>query len=82
MVKRIEATSRMVKPADMGAISKRPGFPQRYNNPVCLAVGVRPSHDGPHASGNGVASVYVVPVHAFTGASTSPLSIRLSAPLA
>ena len=82
MVERIEAMPLVVKPADMGAVSIRPGFPQGYNNPVCLAIRVRPSHDGPHAGGDGLASVYIVPVHAFTGASTSPLSMRLSAPWA
>jgi len=88
MVERIEATSRMVKPVDMCAVSICPGFPQGYDNPVCLAVGVRPSHDGANAGIYGFAMradegwQHFGRAHAFTGASTSPLSMRLSAPWA
>ncbi len=79
MVKRIEAMPLVVKPVDMCAVS---AFPHCYDNPVRQTPRVRPSHDGANAGVYGLASVYVVAVHAFTGASTSPSSIRDIAPLA
>ena len=79
MVKRIEAMPLVVKPVDMCAVS---AFPHCYDNPVRQTPRVRPSHDGANAGVYGLASVYIVAVHAFTGASTSPSSIRDIAPLA
>ena len=77
MVKRIEAMSLVVKPANMRAVS---AFPHCYDNPVRQTLRVRPSHDGANLGVYGVASAYVV--HAFTCASTSPCSMSAWAPLA
>ena len=77
MVKRIEAMSLVVKPADKRFL---PLVTHRCNNPVRKPLRVCPSHKGTHAGGDIGASAYIV--HAFTCASTSPCSMSAWAPLA
>ena len=77
MVKRIEAMSLVVKPADKRFV---PLVAHLYNNPVRKPLRVCPSHKGTHAHVYGVASAYIV--HALTCASTSPCSMSACAPLA
>ena len=79
MVERIFARAIVVKPVDMCAVSI---LLHLQDNALRLAIRVRPLHEGTHADINGVAIRTDYLAHAFTGASTSPLSIRLSAPLA
>ena len=79
MVERIFARAIVVKPVDMCAV---PILLHLQDDAARLAIRVRPSHDGANAGVYGLASVYIVAVHAFTGASTSPSSIRDIAPLA
>ena len=78
MVERIFARALVVKPVDMCVSS----WLHLQDNALRLAIRVRPLHEGTHADINGVAIRTDYLAHAFTGASTSPLSIRLSAALA
>ena len=84
MVERIFAMSLVVKPADMCVSS----WLHLQDDALRLAIRVHPLHEGTHAGIYGFAMradegwQHFVRAHAFTGASTSPLSIRLSAPLA
>ena len=78
MVERIFARALVVKPVDMCV----PAWLHFKDDTLRLAIRVRPLHEVTHADINGVAIRTDYLAHAFTGASTSPLSIRLSAALA
>ena len=84
MVKRIFAMSLVVKPADMCVSS----WLHLQDDALRLAIRVHPLHEGTHAGIYGFALradegwQHFVRAHAFTGASTSPPSIRRSAALA
>jgi len=84
MVERIFARALVVKPADMCVSS----WLHLQDNALRLAIRVHPLHEGTHADIYGFALrtdegwQHFVRAHAFTGASTSPPSIRRSAALA
>ena len=78
MVERIFARAIVVKPVDMCVSS----WLHLQDNALRLAIRVRPLYEGAHADINGLAMRADYLAHAFTGASTSPLSIRSSAALA
>ena len=85
MVERIFAVSLVVKPADMCAV---PILLHLQDDALRLAIRVRPLHEGTYLGIYGFALrtdegwQHFVRAHAFTGASTSPPSIRRSAALA
>ena len=84
MVERIFAMSLVVKPADMCVSS----WLHLQDDALRLAIRVRPLHEGAHAGIYGFAMradegwQHFVRAHAFTGASTSPFSMRDIAPRA
>ena len=85
MVERIFARAIVVKPVDMCAV---PILLHLQDDALRLAIRVRPLHEGTHAGIYGFAMradegwQHFGRAHAFTGASTSPPSIRDIAPLA
>ena len=84
MVERIFARALVVKPADMCVSS----WLHLQDDALRLAIRVRPLHEGTYLGIYGFALrtdegwQHFVRAHAFTGASTSPPSIRRSAALA
>ena len=79
MVERIFARAIVVKPVDMCAV---PILLHLQDDALSLAIRVRPLYEGAHADINGLAMRADYLAHAFTGASTSPSSMRRSAALA
>ena len=84
MVERIFAMSLVVKPADMCVSS----WLHLQDDALRLAIRVHPLHEGTHAGIYGFALrtdegwQHFGRAHAFTGASTSPFSMRVIAPRA